>query len=335
MIIFFLKKLRKLFKSIGKFENTIIDKLVLLDNPSKFSGKKLILKSDHFNNLHNKLNQKKNYPKKLVIVICFFYNKNKIKILKKTLDMINSYDFKIDLTLITNNISFNEKKILKKLTPPKIKKIDIHVIRELPDNNLLPWYSITIMKQKFKNKSNSHFMFLEDDILISNENICYWVYFRKLLKKLNLVPGFLRYENYKKNLYSVDNPKKIILKKSPKIQFENNNFGFVNSKYPYSAMYLMDRDMMDEYLKSDATKVDFSFTNKFMKSTFPIKELLNISYAYLNVPTGFHNKLMIPYLDKKIIPDYCLIKHSEVKYANSNKLEYMSFGKIKIKDLIN
>ena len=66
-----------------------------------------------------------------------------------------------------------------------------------------------------------------------------------------------------------------------------------------------------------------------------VKELLNISYVYLNVPKGFHNKLMIPYLNNKIIPNYCLIEHSEVKYANLNKLKKMGFGKIKVKNLIN
>lgn len=335
MIIFFLKKLRKLFKSLGKLENSILDKLVLLDNGIKYKNNQLVLKASHFDRLNNELKLKKNYPKRLAIVICFFYNKKKIKILKKTFDTIKSYNFKIDLTIITNKISLNEKRNLKKLARPKIKKIDIHEIEELPDNNLLPWYSIILMKKKLKNKLNSHFMFLEDDILVSNENICYWIYFRKLLKKFNLIPGFLRYENYKGALYSVDNPKKIVLNKSPKIQCQNDSFGFVNSKYPYNAMYLMDREMMNEYLKSNATKIDFSFTNRFIKSTFPIKELLNISYVYLNVPKGFHNKLMIPYLNNKIIPNYCLIEHSEVKYANLNKLKKMGFGKIKVKNLIN
>ena len=48
MIIFFLKKLRKLFKSIGKFENSIIDKLVLLDNGIKYKSNQLVLKTSHF-----------------------------------------------------------------------------------------------------------------------------------------------------------------------------------------------------------------------------------------------------------------------------------------------
>lgn len=334
MFIFFLKKLRKLFRSLGKVESKIVDKLVQLEDTSKIKFNKALLKDSDFTNWSFILKQKKNYPKKLVIVICFYFNKKKINILKKTIKKISQYRFKIDLTLVTNKVSNSQKKILDKLGKPRLKKINIHQIIELPENNLLPWFSINVMKKKFINKSNSHFMFLEDDILVSNENICYWVYFRKILKKIKLVPGFLRCENYKKNLYVVDNPKKITLFKNPKILTASHDFGFINSKYPYSGMYLMDREMMKEYLNSSATEVDFSFTNSFMKSSYPIKELLNISHAYFNVPRGFYNKLMIPFNTNGEIPNYCVVEHSDVKYANSTKLQNMGFGKIKLKDLI-
>ena len=334
MFIFFLKKLRKLFRSLGKIESKIIDKLVQLEDKSQIRNNKSLLKDSNFTNWNSVLKQRKNYPKKLAIVICFHFNKKKINILKKTIKKISLYQFKIDLTLVTNKISNNQKKVLEKLGKPKIKKIDIHQIIDLPESNLLPWFSINLMKKKFRNKSNSHFMFLEDDILVNNENICYWIYFRKILKKIRLVPGFLRCENYKKSLYVVDNPKKIILNRNPKILTASKDFGFINSKYPYSGMYFMDREMMREYLSSNATEVDFSFTNSFMKSSYPIKELLNISYAYLNVPRGFYNKLMIPFNTKREIPNYCVVEHSDVKYANSTKLQNMGFGKIKLKDFI-
>ena len=48
-------------------------------------------------------------------------------------------------------------------------------------------------------------------------------------------------------------------------------------------------------LSSNAVNLDFSFTNKFMKSTYPMKELANISHAYLKIPKGYHNNLMIPF----------------------------------------
>ena len=81
MIIFFLKKLRKLFKSIGKLENTTIDKLVLLEKKN-LSAKSYIINNKNFTNFKYNLS-KKNYPKKIAIVICFYFNKNNINILKK------------------------------------------------------------------------------------------------------------------------------------------------------------------------------------------------------------------------------------------------------------
>ena len=335
MIIFFLKKLRKLFKSIGKLENKIVDELILIDKKNKHNAGKFSIKDNDFKNLSIQLKRRKNYPKKLAVVVCFYFNPKKIDILKKTIQKINSYNFKIDLTIITNQLKIKQKKILKKLIKNKIKNYSIHETEEMPDTDLLPWYSINVMKKKYHNKSISHFMFIEDDILVSSKNICYWVYFRKILKKFNLSPGFLRYENYKGNFYAVDYPKKIFLNKCPKIQTINGNSGFINPRFPYSAMYLMDRELMREYLNSNAVKFDFSFTNNFLKSKAPIKEQLNISHAFLNVPQGFFNKLMIPFEKDKNILDYCLIEHTDIKYANSKKLKSMGFGKIKVKDLIN
>ena len=334
MIIFFLKKLRKLFKSIGKLENNIIDKLTLIEKKNNFNSKNLVVNIKKFLDFPAQLKRRDNYPKKLAIVLCFYFNSKKIEVLKKTIQKLYSYNFNIDLTIITNQLQINEKRVLDKLIKSKNKNCSIHEIKEIPDNDLLPWFSINVMKNKFKDKSISHFMFIEDDILVSAKNICYWIYFRKILKKFKLTPGFLRYEKYKNDLFAVDYENKIIFNKSPKIQTKNINFGFINPKFPYSAMYLMDRDLMREYLKSNAVKLDFSFTNNFLKSKAPTKELLNISYAFLNVPKGFFNKLMIPYENGRNIPDYCLIEHTDVKYANLKKLKNMGFGKIKIKNLI-
>ena len=101
--------------------------------------------------------------------------------------------------------------------------------------------------------------------------------------------------------------KKIIFNKSPKIQTDDLGYGLINPKFPYSAMYLMDRQLMKEYLNSNAIKFDFSFTNNFLKSKAPSKELLNISHAFLNVPKGFFNKLMIPFEKIKIFQTIVLL----------------------------
>lgn len=335
MFIYFLKKLRKFFKSIGKIEFKLIDKIILYENKLINFKSKLIIKDSNFENFESKFKNIKNYPKKIIIVICFHFKDKKLINLKKSINEIGKYKFEKELIFITNQLSNLQKKKLNILIKNKIRNFQIYQVKNLPDSNFLPWYSINFMREKLKDKKNSHFMFLEDDIIVNSNNICYWIYFRKYLKNLRLIPGFLRFEKFKNNLYSIDNPKKISFNSSPKILTETKNFGFINTKFPYAAMYLMDRELMNDYLVSDATKIDFSFTNRVMKSLYPIKELLNISYAYLNVPKGFHNKIMLPFDKNKSIFKHCLIEHSDTKYVKHSKLNELGYGKITIKNLIN
>ena len=71
---FFLEKLRKLFKSIGKLEFAIVDKLIFLKN----STNKFEISDNYFDDIESKILKKKFSPKKLVVVVCFFYNKKKL-----------------------------------------------------------------------------------------------------------------------------------------------------------------------------------------------------------------------------------------------------------------
>jgi len=334
MIIFILEKIRKVLKSIGKLEFKIIDKLILLKNENKKYSSKSPLKYKDLENIETKLNKNQNFPKKLVIVICFYFKKNKLKILEKTISEISLYKFKNDIKIITNKLTGNQKKTLKKIIKKKLKYFSIQEINNIPETNFLPWYSLNVMRQKYKDKKNSHFMFIEDDILVNSRNITYWICFRKILKKYGLIPSFLRYEKYKKKYFSVDNPKKIKIKDHPTIQTVNKKFGFINSKFPYHAMYLMDRELMGKFLESDSVKIDFSFTNRIMRMLYPIKELANISYAYIDTPEGYHNNLMIPFNEDNKIPNYCLVEHCDLKYINLKKFNKMGYGTIDIDNLI-
>lgn len=332
MIGFFLEKVRKLVRSIGKLEFNIIDRIILNNNLR--SNNNVTVNDSHFKRINNEFKSNKNLPKKMVIVVCFYYSKKKLKILSKTLHNLSLYRFKKDITILTNNLNIHQKKILKKIIIKNRVTCSIKEIKDLPENNLLPWYSLNLMREKIKKKNNSHFMFLEDDIIVNDNNIKYWIYFRKILKKNNLIPGFIRYEKYKGKKFSVDNPEKINLKKLPKIVTKSNKNGFVNPKFPYHAMYLMDRDLMKKYLSSNAINLDFGFTNKIMKSQHPIKELANVSHAYFKTPKGYRNNFMVPFEEEKKLPFYCLIQHNVTKYVNFKKLNKMGFGTININDLI-
>lgn len=332
-MIFLLKKIRKLFKSLGKLEFWILDKITLALNIKEKKKLNYNLKNHIFDNIYEKICSKKNNPKKIIIVVCFYFNIKKIKVFDQTLVNLNLLNLNKEIIIITNQINSTKRKILYKLLKKRISKFDLIQVNNLPDENLLPWYSINIMREKIKIKSNTHFLYIEDDILIKKININYWIYFRKILKKFSLVPSFVRYELLKNKKISLDNPKILHVNKSPNILSNNKKNGFINSKYPYHAMYLMDRELMKKYLSNGASKVDFSFFNSFMKRTYPIKELLNISHSYQNIPKGFYNNLVFPIMNMKI-PEFCLIQHNQKKYSKFNKLTKLGYGTIQVSNLV-
>ena len=115
MTTFFLEKIRKLIKSIGKLEFNIIDQITLKNNSNNLNNKKIVLKDNHFEKIAYELNLNKNLPHKLVIVVCFFFNSKKLKILKKTLKNLTELNIKKNITVLTNRLNTNQKKIIKKL----------------------------------------------------------------------------------------------------------------------------------------------------------------------------------------------------------------------------
>ena len=110
MNLFILKKLRKLFKSLGKYEYKILDKITLLENKKQNKIKNITLDDNKFLQIEKNLSNPLFEPKKISIVICFYYNKKKIKNLIKICENINNYRFSKDVSIITNNI--NNKRIV-------------------------------------------------------------------------------------------------------------------------------------------------------------------------------------------------------------------------------
>ena len=239
MKIFILNRIRKLFKSIGKREK-IIDDLITFEHFKKASSKFKLSK--------NIFKPQKEFKKpiKLVAVIAFYFKKNKIKNLIRVCKSLEEISKNNEIHIITNHFPSSFKKEFKK----KLKiSINFIVIKETINDRLLPWYHHNLFRRLYKNKKITHFAYLEDDILLTKENFNYWVNSRELLKKFNFIPAFVRTETNLKNkeIYAIDFLKKNRIKEIPKINI-NDNYDFLNHKYPYQEMYLYDRKLIKEYL---------------------------------------------------------------------------------------
>ena len=328
MLIYLLGRLRKLLKSIGKKEKT----LVHLINYQKFKKKR----SNYvINNEIVDLYKESNERIKIAAVITFFFNKDKIFDLTKVCKGLSDISDQNEIHIFTNNISPDQAKKLKE----EIKvKVNLIIIDEPINDRMLPWYHLNLMKKLFVVEDITHFLYLEDDILLDKSNFKYWVNSRKILKEFGLIPGFIRTENNKsdKQLYAIDFLKKSKLNLLPKIKVKKDYY-FINNEFPYQGMYLYDRELMKEHLFGPSSNPDCghgAFDSNFLDERMINQDLMakaNIGLTYINPPYGFFNRIVIPFdTKKKRIDPICEIQHLSNRYANTHS----SFGNIKIEDVI-
>ena len=328
MTIYLLERLRKFFKSLGKKELKIHDFIIL----KKFKEREKNF-SLNFENFKPEIQVSEKV--KIVAAISFFFDKNKIHNLKKVCNSLIEISKDVEINIFTNHISEDQKKAL---TENFKENVEIIVIDNIVHNRLLPWYHLNLMKSLFKREDITHFIYLEDDILIDKNNFNYWVNSRKILKKYNLIPGFVRTEVNELNnqLYAIDFVKKNYYQNLPKITV-NNYYSFVNHNYPYQGMYLYDRELMNEHLSGPSSNPDCghgAYDTNYINPKMINLDLMakaNIGLTYLNVPEGFFNRMVTLYnKSEKEIDKNCQIKHLSNKYSNTKSW----FGNIKVKDSI-
>lgn len=337
--IYLINRIRVIFKSFYKREKKISNLITYLVWKKKINKYKIEIPD--FNKKFENLEHKNNtdfLPKKIAVCICFHFKKEKISFLNNICESLASLSQNIDVTVITNEKKPEIIKLLEENIAQRLTNFKIFVPQNIPNIRLLPWYHLPIIKEKIKDKNFTHFMYLEDDISISRENIIYWTKARILLKEFNLIPSFILTEkNINKKIYAV-NQKKNKLNTRPRIII-NNDICFANPENPYQAMYFYDRELMEEHLYSSSSNPDYghgayniSTLNQTMIN-FDLVAKANVGLAYKSIPEGFFSRYVIPVNSKKkLIQDYCLIKHLPNKYI-SDKNTY--FGKVKIEDVFN
>lgn len=328
MLIYLLERLRKFLKSVGKKEEKINDLITLIKYKNQSNFSKIIDENyDPINQINNSF--------KLAAVIGFFYDENKLATLFEVCESLEKITNENEIYILTNTkSSIHQEKIKKGLN----EKVKIIPINEIVHNRLLPWYHINVMKELYNNKEITHFLYLEDDILINKSNFTYWLNSRKILKKFNLIPGFVRTEiNQNDNeIYAVDFTKENNILKLPKIKI-NKSYEFVSHKFPYQGMYLYDRELMKEHLQGLSSNPDCghgALDTNFIDPRMINLDLMakaNIGLTYINTPSGFFNRMVTLYNnEKKQIDINCQIKHLSNKYTNLAS----HHGNIKLKDAI-
>ena len=260
----------------------------------------------------------------LSVVITFHYNPKRLKYLEKVTSHLDSLADQVKLFIVTNQ--YDSKYLSQIQNSTKAKNFQIISTGSLLHPYYLTWKHLEILRTEYLNNLNiSHFMYLEDDIQITQKNISYWLKAREELRKFGLIPSFILYEvssdQLDKRSNSVSKP--MIIKKIPKIKI-NESYWYLNMSQPYQAMYLLDRELAKEHL----------FDNPLEKreTIWGIREAAASGLTFVKIPNGFTSRVVVGFnYDTFKIDSDSLIHHLPNNYINRPLTEY---GKIRIEDLV-
>lgn len=206
---------------------------------------------------------------KLWVNVCFHYVEDRVERFKEVIKNLSTIpNIKI---IINSNVNFDDS-------------LPIHVSN--PDDPFhLTWEHKKYMPE-FLESDYTHFAFLEGNIEVTKKTFDYWNKTRKLFKDnhYNFIPGVHRVQIGKDNqIYSLDFTHQPRHPASITIGTEK----FISPKEPYQGMFIMDRELVEEHINSN-------YFNVGQKDSYGIRESANLGNAFVNVPPGFNNRIMLP-----------------------------------------
>ena len=251
---------------------------------------------------------------KLAVAIAFFYKKEKIEFLSKTLSNLHTFAKNVQVYVFTNTSDKAEQYDIKKcFALHNNVKYDILVPKLLGHPYFLTWSHKDIFRQLVNTDHTiTHYMYLEDDILLTRENIEYYFEGELRLTKQKFLPSFVRYEITPQGImYAIDVMKIQIFHVMPIVKHSDSYF-YVNFSYPYQGLYMLNARFMKEYFDSRADNPDYN-------TVWNIREQNTAVILFHNVPNGFTSRNLVGcvYKDDKIKLDKrCLVHHLPNNYVN-------------------
>lgn len=174
---------------------------------------------------------------------------------------------------------------------------------------LFTWVHRQVFKDLFlKDARVTHYLYLEDDIFFSAENMAYWLEARQVLKPFAAIPGFFRYEvDASGASFASDFLRAEHFSALPRIDHAGIGYSWVNFRAAYEGMWLMDRELFSEFLSSESFSPDHGH--------WRIRERATQGLIFENVPPGCFSRKFAGVLVGKGIDPRALVHHVSNKYV--------------------
>ncbi len=239
-------------------------------------------------------------PIRLLATVPFHFRSSRLEYLFQTVRSISRFPIAaLDLVIVTNvdqeeclgQIRNTCQPLLKSFPGGGQKNLFIESQTQLKDPWMLTWCHKRLITDDFLKKDYTHFLYIEDDILLSFENFIYFLHYRDRLKEYGLLPAFQRIEYNKDDnrLYLCDQIGISDFKARRSVKLDG--YDFVNIDYPWSAVFILDRELALEHIgtKSFDAKLSESVRPDWMT---PCRAGMGLTFE--NIPAGFTQRGVSP-----------------------------------------
>lgn len=238
---------------------------------------------------------------KLQVVITFHYNEDKLENLKRVIESVR-------------NIKTEQTKIIVCTNQYFATDVQLDIIDRLYHPYFLAWGHKRHMIH-FLDTDFTHFMYLEDDMEVTDQTMQYWLRNKELFTRnnLNFLPGIVRVEYDGDDAYCVDVINPCSTKIRPVVNIEGQEF--ISLSEPYQAMFIMDRNDVNEHIRS---KSFMYATATPFHGAWLIQDLAAQGNMYEAVPSGFEHRYLIPVNNTK----ECWVHHNTDTYVNKPESQH-------------
>ena len=198
--------------------------------------------------------------------ITFYYNSNRLIFLKKVADALSEISADVCLFIYTNKefeLSTSSKCEIKFHYYPYNKLGLLNYTYGGWSDKLFPRYLANPFQLSWENRKIIEStvddfdvqMYLEDDILFTNDNFQYWLMHKDLLGRHKYNLGFLRIEKDKEEKRFITDLE-LGLKPNEIIELEGKKW-LLNNVNPYCGFWIYDKPTLSEFVKSKIWKFKF------------------------------------------------------------------------------
>lgn len=261
----------------------------------------------------------------LALAVTFHFADDRVQYLRRMAAEFPKFARRVDIYIVSNRGDDEARTIIGDALGGQ--PFELLVPQLLGHPFLLTWSHMDVFKRLLRDDASiTHFLYTEDDHLITASNIAYWLRGREELRSHGFVPSFLRFETRHDGVaMATDAARPWYLPGMPRVTI-NPGYAYLNSESPYQGLYLLDRELMSEYFASSGYNPDHGI--------WGIREHANAGVTFVDIPAGFTARNLLGFdVERRSLDPGCLVEHLPANYSNGRP--DVPYGKTPMRELFN